>query len=170
MVFQVLKTNEEACYPLNPDRYHFVILPHCAPVLLNNLLYTNWDPSILGRMILFSNSWSKVRYELSASGESDHLIAQQLTCMRTLESVITMADQPSHSNAADFEGMCVQWFPVDRIARLAVTTWDRSGLADSQSSFRSEQAHLKSVSTGDGFYADLIGRDVITTFVDSPRD
>ncbi|TPP66127.1 hypothetical protein FGIG_06827 [Fasciola gigantica] len=169
---QILGTNEEACYPLALDRHHFVMLPHCAPALVNNLLYTNWDPNFLGRVILFSNSWSHVRRELSVSGEPEYLIAQELACIYALESIIAATEEPSYSNDVDFEGMRIQWFPACRLAELPSVTWNKTKPIDSlqsrQPSFPGQQAHPKTLSTGDYFYADLISRDLISTFLDSP--
>ncbi|KAF5398673.1 hypothetical protein PHET_08440 [Paragonimus heterotremus] len=180
---QVILNNQEACYPLSPDRYHFIMLPHCAPGLLNNLLLTNWSKHLLDRMVLFSNGWREMRAEFNATGESEDVIAQVFGCIDILESVLVVGDgnqlwKKRHTSKCleerDFEGMRIQWFRSEDLAEMPQNIWDQPPLTvvTGVSQTIDSAAHSKTVRTQDSvdrsrFYADLIDFQTVPCFIDS---
>ncbi|GAA49884.1 acetyl-CoA acyltransferase [Clonorchis sinensis] len=179
---KVIQRNEEACYQLDPDRHHLIILPHCAPVLINNLLFTNWSLDVISRMALFSNGWKQVRCELLASGEPETLIAEELAYIHTLEPLVTVGccNRPmpakrrggsKRTEELDFEGMRVQWFRRMDLLSLPPGTWAIRSPNKSGHSLNSMEGsglvHPKTIARDDRFYADLIDQQTVSHFVDT---
>ena len=54
----VLSHNSECHQPC--PRPALVFLPHCPKQMTNNLLFSNWDPGLLGNLFLISNSLSNI--------------------------------------------------------------------------------------------------------------
>ncbi|CAL8093588.1 unnamed protein product [Calicophoron daubneyi] len=174
---QVITVNAEACYSLSPDRYHFVMMPHCAPALINNLLSTNWCEKVLGRIVLFSNGWRQVRSELTASGEPEDLIATELGCICALEPIVAVADRQGKKGTTkyieepDFEGMRVQWFPPTSLMRLSADFWSIPAAAPTLGTKSSKFVGLgPSVTPNSHFSADLIDRNKVPCFVDGENE
>ncbi|KAF7237825.1 hypothetical protein EG68_11141 [Paragonimus skrjabini miyazakii] len=180
---QVISKNQEACYPLSPDRYHFIMLPHCAPGLLNNLLLTNWSKRLLDRMVLFSNGWREMRVEFNATGESEDVIAQVFSCINILESILVVGDgnqvwkkrrTSKCLEEHDFEGMRIQWFRSEGLAEMPQQIWDQPPLtfAAEVSQTVDSLTHSKTVRIPDSvdhsrFSADLIDFQTVPCFIDS---
>ncbi|CAI2738430.1 unnamed protein product, partial [Dicrocoelium dendriticum] len=172
----VLENNEEARYLLSPDRHHLVFLPHCAPLLINNLFSVNWSPEQLQRIILFSNGWKQMRAEFTAVGEPDSVIATELAYLHTLEQVVVVEHgihQPHLSREElDFEGLRVQWFPSHALSRLPPEAWSRPPYSVSTGDVSSNELEAvaplitKDLNLKGRFYADVIARDLVPTFVD----
>ncbi|KAF6776203.1 hypothetical protein AHF37_03982 [Paragonimus kellicotti] len=180
---QVVSKNQEACYPLSPDRYHFIMLPHCAPGLLNNLLLTNWSKHLLDRIVLFSNGWREMIAEFNATGESEDVIAQVFACIDILKSILVVGDgnqvwKKRRSSKCldehDFEGMRIQWFRSEGLAEMPQNIWDQPPptFVTGGSQTINSSAHSKTVPTPDSvdrsrFYADFIDFQTMPSFIDS---
>ncbi|CAI2728193.1 unnamed protein product [Schistosoma spindalis] len=173
----ILPNNEEGCYKLSPDRFYFVMLPHCAPALLNNLLFTNWSPSILSRVVLFSNGWKEARQELIASGASDSLkIAKELAYITALESVVQSPGKEYYllwssrnkvKEYRDFEGMRVQCFSPVEMDSLPKSVWNippYSEKTDKEISCSSKLTQCSEI------FSDIIDANVVPNFIDSNTD
>lgn len=173
---QILETNEEARCTLSPDRYHFIFLPHCAPLLINNLFSVNWSPEQLQRMTLFSNGWNQMRAEFAAFGEPDSLIATELAYLHALEQVVVVecgSPFPHRSRGEpDFEGLRVQWFPMHALSRLPPEVWSLPACSTSTSGTAPNYSNsipslfTKTVTSKGQFYADVISHALVPTFVD----
>ncbi|KAA3678572.1 uncharacterized protein DEA37_0003325 [Paragonimus westermani] len=180
---QVISKNQEARYPLSPDRYHFIMLPHCAPGLLNNLLLTNWSKHLLDRIVLFSNGWRETRAEFNATGEPEDVIAQAFACINILEPMLVVGDgnqvwkkrRTSRClEERDFEGMQIQWFRSESLAEMPQNIWDQppSTFVTEGSQAIDSLEHSKTVLASDSidhsrFYADLIDFQTVPCFIDS---
>ncbi|CAH8554992.1 unnamed protein product [Schistosoma rodhaini] len=170
----ILPNNKEGCYKLSPDRFYFVMLPHCAPALLNNLLFTNWSPSILSHMVLFSNGWKESRQELIASGASDSLrIAEELAYITALESVVQIPGKEyyllwSSKNKLreyrDFEGMRVQCFSPVEMDRLPENVWNIPPYSEKTDK---EISCSSTLTQSSRFFPDIIDANVVPNFIDS---
>ncbi|CAH8519239.1 unnamed protein product [Heterobilharzia americana] len=168
----IIPTNKEGCYKLASDRFHFIFLPHCAPVLINNLLYTNWSPDIISRLILFSNGWKEVRHELTTAGEKNCRISNKLAYISALESVVQIPGKEYYmqwsSNKklreyGDFEGMRIQCFPPEETDRLPKSVWNIPPYA------KREEVNIYSdlLMHSDKFSLDLIDSKFVPYFVDT---
>nr|CAH8847122.1 unnamed protein product [Trichobilharzia regenti] len=170
----IIPVNKQGCYKLSPDRFHFIILPHCAPSLLNNLLCTNWSPSILSRLVLFSNGWREIRQELIASGETNSQIADKLAYITALETVVVQLPNKQYSSLGflnnklkeykNFECMRVQCFPLNAINCLPKTIWNIPPYAEDK---QINVPCSTSLVHDDRFSLDLISSDIIPNFIDT---
>ncbi|CAH8500729.1 unnamed protein product [Schistosoma turkestanicum] len=173
----VLPNNREGCYKLSPDQFYFVMLPHCSPALLNNLLCTNWSPDILSHVVLFSNGWKEVCQELIDSGASDSLgIAKELAYISALESVVRIPDKEYYLHWSsgnklmeyrDFEGMRVQCFPPLEMDSLPKNVWSMPPYSEKTNI---ETSCSSTLSQSSNCYSDVIGANVVPNFIDSSAD
>ncbi|TNN21296.1 SRR1-like protein isoform 2 [Schistosoma japonicum] len=170
---QILQTNKEGCYKLVPGKFYFIMLPHCSPALLNNLLCTNWSPSILSHVVLFCNGWKEVHQELVASGESDSLrISKELSYITALESVVQIPGREYYlrwssdnkfEEYRDFEGMRVHCFSPLEMSNLPKNIWNMPHSEETVVGTPSSNASVQNSS----FYSDLIDANTVPSFVDS---
>lgn len=109
------------------------MMPHCVPLLLNNLFGANWNSQIIRRMVLYANQWTKMKYEWSVIAPNPTLVNKLDYIWRldpaleipNAQRYLTQSKQKNYEleEVQDFEGMRVQYFDEHKLESLSNLIW-----------------------------------------------
>ncbi|RLV99739.1 hypothetical protein DV515_00009410, partial [Chloebia gouldiae] len=93
---------------------------HCGKALYNNLLWSNWSPAALSKLVIIGNSFRGIEERLlSRILERDYSYIAKI--LKGVEEVAL----PSHPRYVDtFNDTSVHWFPLDKLQQLSPEVWD----------------------------------------------
>ncbi|XP_023793619.1 SRR1-like protein [Cyanistes caeruleus] len=93
---------------------------HCGKALYNNLLWSNWSPAALSKLVIIGNSFRGIEERLlSRILERDYSYIAKV--LKGVEEVAL----PSHPRYLDtFNDTSVHWFPLDKLQELSSEVWD----------------------------------------------
>lgn len=93
---------------------------HCGKALYNNLLWSNWSPAALSKLVIIGNSFRGIEERLlSRILERDYCYIAKV--LKGVEEVAL----PSHPRYLDtFNDTSVHWFPLDKLQELSPEVWD----------------------------------------------
>ncbi|NWY73896.1 SRR1L protein, partial [Erithacus rubecula] len=93
---------------------------HCGKALYNNLLWSNWSPAALSKLVIIGNSFRGIEERLlSRILERDYSYIAKV--LKGVEEVAL----PSHPRYLDtFNDTSVHWFPLDKLQELSPEVWD----------------------------------------------
>ncbi|NWT71473.1 SRR1L protein, partial [Prunella himalayana] len=93
---------------------------HCGKALYNNLLWSNWSPAALSKLVIIGNSFRGIEERLlSRILERDYSYIAKV--LKGVEEVAL----PSHPRYLDtFNDTSVHWFPLDKLQQLSPEVWD----------------------------------------------
>ncbi|NXY88392.1 SRR1L protein, partial [Alcedo cyanopectus] len=116
---RLLPENEEGKHELEGSATLFYMV-HCGNALYNNLLWRNWAPGALSKMVIVGNSFRGVQERLLPRVlERDYSYIAKV-----LEGTEEVA-LPAHPRYLDtFNDTSVHWFPPQRLEGLSPEVWD----------------------------------------------
>ncbi|NXE69431.1 SRR1L protein, partial [Calcarius ornatus] len=93
---------------------------HCGKALYNNLLWSNWSPAALSKLVIIGNSFRGIEERLlSRILERDYSYIAKV--LKGVEEVAL----PSHPRYLDtFNDTSVHWFPLDKLQELSPEVWE----------------------------------------------
>ncbi|NXD31373.1 SRR1L protein, partial [Spelaeornis formosus] len=93
---------------------------HCGKALYNNVLWSNWSPAALSKLVIIGNSFRGIEERLlSRILERDYSYIAKV--LKGVEEVAL----PSHPRYLDtFNDTSVHWFPLDKLQQLSPEVWD----------------------------------------------
>ncbi|KAJ7416133.1 SRR1 domain containing [Willisornis vidua] len=93
---------------------------HCGKALYNNLLWSNWSPAALSKVVIIGNSFRGIEERLlSRILERDYSYIAKV--LKGTEEVAL----PSHPRYLDtFNDTSVHWFPLDKLQQLSPDIWN----------------------------------------------
>ncbi|NXC36936.1 SRR1L protein, partial [Campylorhamphus procurvoides] len=116
---RLLPENEEGKHGVGGSATLFYMV-HCGKALYNNLLWSNWSPAALSKLVIIGNSFRGIEERLlSRILERDYsYIAKVLKGTEELAL-------PSHPRYLDtFNDTSVHWFPLDKLQELSPEVWN----------------------------------------------
>ncbi|NWW02730.1 SRR1L protein, partial [Oreocharis arfaki] len=115
----LLPENEEGKHGVHGSATLFYMV-HCGKALYNNLLWSNWSPAALSKLVIIGNSFRGIEERLlSRILERDYSYIAKV--LKGVEEVAL----PSHPRYLDtFNDTSVHWFPLDKLQELSPEVWD----------------------------------------------
>ncbi|NXE42509.1 SRR1L protein, partial [Ptilorrhoa leucosticta] len=115
----LLPENEEGKHGVEGAATLFYMV-HCGKALYNNLLWSNWSPAALSKLVIIGNSFRGIEERLlSRILERDYSYIAKV--LKGVEEVAL----PSHPRYLDtFNDTSVHWFPLDKLQELSPEVWD----------------------------------------------
>ncbi|NWW29417.1 SRR1L protein, partial [Panurus biarmicus] len=115
----LLPENEEGKHDVEGAATLFYMV-HCGKALYNNLLWSNWSPAALSKLVIIGNSFRGIEERLlSRILERDYSYIAKV--LKGVEEVAL----PSHPRYLDtFNDTSVHWFPLDKLQELSPEVWD----------------------------------------------
>ncbi|XP_054501575.2 SRR1-like protein [Agelaius phoeniceus] len=115
----LLPENEEGKHGIEGATTLFYMV-HCGKALYNNLLWSNWSPAALSKLVIIGNSFQGIEERLlSRILERDYSYIAKV--LKGVEEVAL----PSHPRYLDtFNDTSVHWFPLDKLQALSPEVWD----------------------------------------------
>ncbi|XP_041266040.1 SRR1-like protein [Onychostruthus taczanowskii] len=115
----LLPENEEGKHGIQGVATLFYMV-HCGKALYNNLLWSNWSPAALSKLVIIGNSFRGIEERLlSRILERDYSYIAKV--LKGVEEVAL----PSHPRYLDtFNDTSVHWFPLDKLQELSPEVWD----------------------------------------------
>uniref|UniRef100_A0A8C5UHY2 SRR1 domain containing n=1 Tax=Malurus cyaneus samueli TaxID=2593467 RepID=A0A8C5UHY2_9PASS len=115
----LLPENEEGKHGIEGSATLFYMV-HCGKALYNNLLWSNWSPAALSKLVIIGNSFRGIEERLlSRILERDYSYIAKV--LKGVEEVAL----PSHPRYLDtFNDTSVHWFPLDKLQELSPEVWD----------------------------------------------
>ncbi|NXQ08376.1 SRR1L protein, partial [Vidua macroura] len=115
----LLPENEEGKHGVQGAATLFYMV-HCGKALYNNLLWSNWSPAALSKLVIIGNSFRGIEERLlSRILERDYSYIAKV--LKGVEEVAL----PSHPRYLDtFNDTSVHWFPLDKLQELSPEVWD----------------------------------------------
>ncbi|NWT95556.1 SRR1L protein, partial [Urocynchramus pylzowi] len=106
--------------PENEGAATLFYMVHCGKALYNNLLWSNWSPAALSKLVIIGNSFRGIEERLlSRILERDYSYIAKI--LKGVEEVAL----PSHPRYLDtFNDTSVHWFPLDKLQELSPEVWD----------------------------------------------
>ncbi|XP_075372141.1 SRR1-like protein [Mycteria americana] len=116
---QLLPDNEEGKHGVEGSGTLFYMV-HCGKALYNNLLWRNWSPGALSKMVIIGNSFKGIEERLlSRILERDYSYIAKV--LKGMEEVAL----PAHPRYLDtFNDTSVHWFPLQKLKELSPEVWD----------------------------------------------
>ncbi|NWS13416.1 SRR1L protein, partial [Pachyramphus minor] len=116
---QLLPENEEGKHGVGGSATLFYMV-HCGKALYNNLLWSNWSPAALSKLVIIGNSFRGIEERLlSRILERDYSYIAKV--LKGTEEVAL----PSHPRYLDtFNDTSVHWFPLDKLQELSPEVWN----------------------------------------------
>uniref|UniRef100_A0A8C3EHX8 SRR1 domain containing n=1 Tax=Corvus moneduloides TaxID=1196302 RepID=A0A8C3EHX8_CORMO len=121
----LLPENEEGKHGVEGSATLFYMV-HCGKALYNNLLWSNWSPAALSKLVIIGNSFRGIEER------SGHIL-DRLWCLQpcspllppTVLKGVEEVALPSHPRYLDtFNDTSVHWFPLDKLQELSPEVWD----------------------------------------------
>ncbi|XP_074015586.1 SRR1-like protein [Numenius arquata] len=116
---RLLPDNEEGKHGIEGLATLFYMV-HCGKALYNNLLWRNWSPGALSKMVIVGNSFKGIEERLlSRILERDYSYIAKV--LKGTEEVVL----PAHPQYLDtFNDTSVHWFPLQKLKELSPEVWD----------------------------------------------
>ncbi|XP_064530929.1 SRR1-like protein [Pseudopipra pipra] len=116
---RLLPENEEGKHGVGDSATLFYMV-HCGKALYNNLLWSNWSPAALSKLVIIGNSFRGIEERLlSRILERDYSYIAKV--LKGTEEVAL----PSHPRYLDtFNDTSVHWFPLDKLQELSPEVWN----------------------------------------------
>ncbi|XP_072736520.1 SRR1-like protein [Ciconia boyciana] len=116
---RLLPDNEEGKHGVEGSGTLFYMV-HCGKALYNNLLWRNWSPGALSKMVIIGNSFKGIEERLlSRILERDYSYIAKV--LKGTEEVAL----PAHPRYLDtFNDTSVHWFPLQKLKELSPEVWD----------------------------------------------
>ncbi|XP_043925672.1 SRR1-like protein [Protopterus annectens] len=114
----VLCENEEGKHEVqNPTLFYMI---HCGKALYNNLLWRNWLPESLAKMVIIGNSFQSIEQRLVA-----RILQKDYTYIAKILQFTEEVPLPSSTRYLDvFNDTSVHWFPYKKLMDYPRTFWD----------------------------------------------
>ncbi|NWI21222.1 SRR1L protein, partial [Crypturellus soui] len=116
---RLLPENEEGKHRVGEAATLFYMI-HCGKALYNNLLWSNWAPRALARVVIVGNSFRGIEERLlSRVLERDYSYIAKV--LKGTEEIAF----PAHPDYADtFNDTSIHWFPLEKLKELSSEVWE----------------------------------------------
>ncbi|NXH11440.1 SRR1L protein, partial [Bucco capensis] len=116
---RLLPENEEGKHSIEGSATLFYMV-HCGNALYNNLLWRNWAPEPLSKMVIIGNSFKGIDERLLP-----RILKRDYSYIAKVLEVTEEVSLPTHPQYLDtFSDTSIHWFPWEKLKELSPEVWD----------------------------------------------